>query len=76
MVCCQRVRLLSAQIDCVMVKGSNQPMGLFTYDVTLEHIASPSDSDAASAAASSVDLQTFSNSSYQREFEEHPDLIK
>lgn len=29
------------QIDCVTVKGSNRPMGLFTYDVTLERIAAP-----------------------------------
>ena len=30
------------QIDCVTVKGSQQPMGLFTYDVTLERVATPS----------------------------------
>lgn len=30
------------QIDCVTVKGSVRPMGLFTYDVTLEAVPLPS----------------------------------
>lgn len=54
------------------VKGSNQPMGLFTYDVTLEHIVSPPDAPGAEMA----DLETFSASVYEHEFEEHPHLVK
>ena len=30
------VRALVRQVDCVTVKGSNQPVGLFTYDVDCE----------------------------------------
>ena len=60
------------QIDCVTVKGSNQPMGLFTYDVTLENVAGPS----ADGDAGAPDLETFSTSAYEHEFEEHPDLVK
>ena len=62
-----------AQIDCVTVKGSNHPMGLFTYDVTLEHIASPAEDDPGSLAS---ELQTFSGVVYENEFEEHPHLVK
>lgn len=29
------------QIDCVTVKGSTQPMGLFTYDICLEAVPEP-----------------------------------
>ncbi len=31
------------QIDCVTVKGSTQPLGLFTYDIDLEAVPEPSD---------------------------------
>jgi hypothetical protein len=48
-------------------------MGLFTYDVTLEHIASPADDDPGSLAS---ELQTFSGVLYENEFEEHPHLMK
>jgi hypothetical protein len=36
-----QVRRRVRQIDCVTVKGSNRPMGLFTYDVSLERVPSP-----------------------------------
>jgi hypothetical protein len=29
------------QIDCVLVKGSNQPVALFTYDVSLDLVGRP-----------------------------------
>ena len=41
------------QIDCVTVKGSTVPMGLFTYDVTLEGIAAPSADDTRPPGAAS-----------------------
>lgn len=37
-----QVRRRVRQIDHVTVKGSQQPMGLFTYDVTLERVPTPS----------------------------------
>ena len=84
------------QIDCVTVKGSTQPMGLFTYDITLEHVAEPDpiadgsvslsggngegDNGAATpdamVVAANGDMETFSHSGYDHEFEEHPDLVK
>ncbi|KAK9835000.1 hypothetical protein WJX81_003326 [Elliptochloris bilobata] len=50
--------MLSASIDCVTVRGSNRPMGLFTYDVTLERIAAPAPRDhiAATLAAAAAGL--------------------
>jgi len=47
-----------AQIDCVTVKGSNQAMGLFTYDVTLERVPPPAPRDpvAATLAAAAAGL--------------------
>ena len=38
-----RVRQRVRQIDCVTVKGSTRPMGLFTYDVTTERVQAPID---------------------------------
>ena len=37
-----QVRRRVRQIDYVTVKGSQQPMGLFTYDVSLERVPTPS----------------------------------
>ena len=37
-----QVRRRVRQIDCVTVKGSVRPMGLYTYDVTLEAVPLPS----------------------------------
>ena len=36
-----QVRRRVRQIDYVTVKGSQQPMGLFTYDVSLERVLAP-----------------------------------
>ena len=30
------VRALVRQVDCVVVKGSKQPVGLFTYDLSTD----------------------------------------
>ena len=40
---------LRAQIDCVTVKGSTRPLGLFTYDVTLDRVSVPAPHDAVAA---------------------------
>ena len=75
-----------SQIDCVTVKGSTQPMGLFTYDITLELVASPTacsggagtdDAEVPETVAkAALDVETFSHGGYDNEFEEHPDLTK
>ena len=70
------------QIDCVTVKGSTQPMGLFTYDITLERVSPPAATrdgaatEDVAAPDSTLDVETFSHGSYDNEFEEHPDLTQ
>eukprot|EP00891_Asterochloris_glomerata_P009900 jgi/Astpho2/9900/e_gw1.00152.86.1_t len=66
------------QIDCVTVKGSNKPMGLFTYDVSLENVRAPD--EAGQQKASYLALQSGPHESYslkamESEFREHPDLM-
>ena len=58
-------------------------MGLFTYDITLERIATPQIRkseefafESGSTSAPEMDVETYSMCSYEQEFEEHPDLIK
>jgi len=68
----------------VTVKGSTQPMGLFTYDITLERVSPPPAAPSGDAAVSedaagldsALDVETFSHGSYDNEFEEHPDLTQ
>lgn len=38
------------QIDMVTVKGSQQPMGLYTYDVSLERVPTPNQGTYAASA--------------------------
>ncbi len=70
------------QIDCVTVKGSTQPMGLFTYDITLEHVAGPGPASSGGGSPSGAGVEanggaaTISHAGYDNEFEEHPDLSK
>ena len=73
------------QVDCVTVKGSNKPMGLFTYDVSLDRIPVPqADLSCSWTGRASVDLpeaaaahpnETFSMRPMENEFAEHPDLM-
>ena len=61
-------------------------MGLYTYDITLERIATPQNrrtstqddpsADPTAIAVPEMDVETYSVSSYEHEFEEHPDLVK
>lgn len=69
---------VTAQIDCVTVKGSMQPMGLFTYDITTDAIDAPNISAGLdkAAATGAAPVETFSLTSYNQEFEEHPDLVR
>ena len=80
------VRLLSPalkrrvrQVDCVTVKGSIQPMDLFTYDVNLDRIPVPAIQSAEHAVAEAAPAppanETFSMKAMENEFAEHPDLM-
>mmetsp|Transcript_38360 Transcript_38360/g.46273 ORF Transcript_38360/g.46273 Transcript_38360/m.46273 type:complete len:879 (+) Transcript_38360:388-3024(+) len=63
----QRVR----QIDKVTVKGSNVPMGLFTFDIDLDYQVDVNEK----TYQMSPDYFTHSKNVYEDEFEEHPDVV-
>eukprot|EP00210_Caulerpa_lentillifera_P001909 g1836.t1 len=65
-----RVRMKVRQIDYVTVKGSKRPMGLYTYDTTLEEIPDPVLPDNPDDFKSI----SFSNREYSDEWLQHPDL--
>lgn len=80
------VRLLSPalkrrvrQVDCVTVKGSINPIELFTYDVNLDRIpipaVQPAEYSVAEAAPVPPPNETFSMKDMENEFAEHPDLM-
>ncbi|KAK9837998.1 hypothetical protein WJX74_009322 [Apatococcus lobatus] len=78
-----RVRLRVRQIDRVTVKGSAKPMGLFTYDVSLDKVAAPMTEPSVrmpaglmlpDRTADTAQAETFSAQVYNDEFAEHPDL--
>ena len=75
------VRRRVRQIDCVTVKGSNQPIGLYTYDVSTDRVAAPEQplahpaAAAAAAAKKTAEHDSFSDYPYYDEFEEHPDIL-
>lgn len=50
LITCLQVRRRVRQIDHVTVKGSQQPMGLFTYDVSLEWVPTPAQNQGTYAA--------------------------
>lgn len=50
LITCLQVRRRVRQIDQVTVKGSQQPMGLFTYDVSLERVPTPAQNQGTYAA--------------------------
>lgn len=58
------------QIDYVTVKGSKRPMGLYTYDTTLDEIPEPILPDNP-ADFKSI---SYSNKEYSDEWVQHPDL--
>eukprot|EP00210_Caulerpa_lentillifera_P001911 g1838.t1 len=65
-----KVREKVRQIDYVTVKGSKRPMGLYTYDTTLEEIPDPVLPDNPDDFKSI----SFSNREYSDEWLQHPDL--
>ena len=71
-ICGERVRAQCRQIDRVTVKGSIEPMGIFTYDTCVEAVPEPAaDSDPT------ISPEDESNSfiDYEDEFAEHPDIV-
>ena len=69
------------QIDRVTVKGSNQPVDLFTYDITLDHIEEPSPSydvvrQRAEDHVEEERLELMLGQEFQDEWLENPDLIQ
>lgn len=75
------VRRRVRQIDCVTVKGSRQPIGLYTYDVGTECVEPPSgegfgeDLPAGHAGQKEASHVTYSEQAYGNEFGEHPDIL-
>eukprot|EP00241_Pyramimonas_parkeae_P004274 CAMPEP_0114238114 /NCGR_PEP_ID=MMETSP0058-20121206/7752_1 /TAXON_ID=36894 /ORGANISM="Pyramimonas parkeae, CCMP726" /LENGTH=849 /DNA_ID=CAMNT_0001350203 /DNA_START=611 /DNA_END=3157 /DNA_ORIENTATION=- len=61
------------QIDRVTVKGSIQPMGLFTYDVDVDKQVIDMQADVYQKDPEAF---TGSNQDYEDEFEEHPDCVE
>jgi len=64
------------QIDCVTVKGSIKPMGLFTFDVDDQKIP---EADISGGFYTTADEETCSfdlDEKYRAEFEDHPDITR
>ncbi|KAG2449913.1 hypothetical protein HYH02_000019 [Chlamydomonas schloesseri] len=69
------VRSRVRQIDCVTVKGSVQPMGLFTYDINMDAVPEPSPAQVEAGDDSAVEeLLWRSYSCAGSEWETNPDL--
>mmetsp|Transcript_37044 Transcript_37044/g.80129 ORF Transcript_37044/g.80129 Transcript_37044/m.80129 type:complete len:183 (+) Transcript_37044:2-550(+) len=69
------------QIDCVTVKGSNEPMGLYTFDTDLTAVESEPQSLTLNSPAEKEentvnDILTYSHHDYTDEFKENPDITK
>ena len=70
------------QIDRVTVKGSNKPMGLFTFDVDLTAVVDPQDGFNLNSPVNNdsrtneTDVVTYSHHEFTDEFKENPDITK
>ena len=71
-ICGERVRAQCRQIDRVTVKGSIEPMGIFTYDTCIEAVPEPA---ADSDPTISPEDESNSFMHYEDEFTEHPDIV-
>jgi len=67
------VRKLCRPIDVITVKGSNKPVTLYTYDISLYAIAEPDDDKFQND-----NMENLSHSflSFKSEFEENPDITE
>ena len=67
------------QIDRVTVKGSNEPMGISTFDVDLTAVESEPQGltlNSPTEKESEQDIVTYSHHEYTDEFKENPDITK
>ncbi|KXZ49182.1 hypothetical protein GPECTOR_22g772 [Gonium pectorale] len=62
------------QIDCVTVKGSTQPMGLYTYDINLEAIPDPTPEQVEAGDDSAVEELMWRSYACSNEWVENPEL--
>lgn len=69
-----QVRSHVRQIDCVTVKGSKHPMGLFTYDISLDEVPEANVSDEGGNEPANDAYTTFSRVEYNNQWTDHPDL--
>ncbi|EFJ49622.1 hypothetical protein VOLCADRAFT_89530 [Volvox carteri f. nagariensis] len=69
------VRSKVRQIDCVTVKGSTQPMGLYTYDIDLEAVPEPSKEEVEEGDDSPVEELMWRSYICNNEWQENPDLV-
>jgi len=67
----QEAQAKTRQIDCVTVKGSETPMGLYTYDTDTNLISDPEYPPDPNRRAED---DTHSFVQYAHEFDEHPDI--
>ena len=68
------------QIDCVTVKGSNEPMGLYTFDTDLTAVDSEPQgltlNSPSEKEEQETEIITYSHHEYTDEFKENPDITK
>ena len=57
------------EIDRVTVKGSNQPVSLFTYDCDMSRVAFPDEGSIKE------EYQSFSEREFEQEYDENPDIV-
>uniref|UniRef100_A0A061R4B8 Adenylyl cyclase n=1 Tax=Tetraselmis sp. GSL018 TaxID=582737 RepID=A0A061R4B8_9CHLO len=67
-----RVKRLCRAIDVITVKGSNKPVTLYTYDISLSAIAEP---DENKFQDDNMENLSHSFLSFKSEFDENPDII-
>lgn len=71
-ICSARVQPQCRQIDRVTVKGSIQPMGIFTFDTNVDEVSEPSPNTDPTTPA---EAESNSFIHYEDEFLEHPDIV-
>ncbi|KAG2495222.1 hypothetical protein HYH03_006828 [Edaphochlamys debaryana] len=68
------VRCKVRQIDCVTVKGSTQPMGLYTYDINMDAVPEPSDAEVQGGDDSAVEELMWRSYACSDEWSDNPEL--
>ena len=71
-ICSASVQPQCRKIDRVTVKGSIQPMGIYTYDTNVNQVSLPSPNTDPTTPA---EAESLSFLDYEDEFLEHPDIV-